>query len=279
MKVTGTPDWTAARPDTGPRPKLALDAVTYSVPSRDRPRTDIVAGVSFDVPAGSVFTVLGPSGSGKSTLLRTVDRLVEPTGGRILLDGRPTTDLPVQELRRRVGMVFQAPALFEGTVLDNLVYGPRLRGQTWGPAEGRHRDVDGERELACDLLRRVGLPRDFCTKPADQLSGGEAQRVCLARALANEPEVLLLDEPTASLDPAAARHVEELLLRLAAETDLTFVFVTHDLEQARRIGDRGLLLVDGRVAEQGPLPQFLDQPDAEVTRLFLEGRLGDGSAP
>ena len=110
----------------------------------------------------------------------------------------------------------------------------------------------------------------------DQLSGGEAQRVCLARALANGPEVLLLDEPTASLDPAAARHVEESLLRLAAETDLTFVFVTHDLGQARRIGDLGLLLVDGRVIEQGPLPDLFDQPDDEVTRLFLAGRLGEG---
>ena len=127
-----------------------------------------------------------------------------------------------------------------------------------------------------DLLRRVGLPPEFCDKPVDQLSGGEAQRVCLARALANGPEVLLLDEPTASLDPAAARHVEESLLRLAAETDLTFVFVTHDLGQARRIGDLGLLLVDGRVIEQGPLPDLFDQPDDEVTRLFVAGRLGEG---
>jgi putative ABC transport system ATP-binding protein len=257
----------AATSTTHGSAKLVVEHVDYAAPGHGGPSCAILSDVTFAVPTGHVFTVLGPSGSGKSTLLRTVDRLIEPTGGRVRLDGIPTTALPVQDLRRRVGMVFQAPALFEGTVLDNVAYGPRLRG---APGDSR----DAERELACGQLSRVGLPPDFCDKPADQLSGGEAQRVCLARALANEPEVLLLDEPTASLDPAAARLIEDLLLRLAADTDLTFVFVTHDLAQARRIGDHGLLLVDGRVIEQGPLPGLFDEPDAEVTRLFLEGRLG-----
>ena len=107
--------------------KLALEGVTYAVATVSGVRA-IVADVSFSIGAGEVFTILGPSGSGKSTLIRTIDRLVEPTGGRVLLDGRPTAGLPVQELRRRVGMVFQAPALFEGTVLDNIAFGPRLRG-------------------------------------------------------------------------------------------------------------------------------------------------------
>ena len=120
-----------------------------------------------------------------------------------MLDGLPTAELAVQELRRRVGMVFQTPALFEGTVLDNVCYGPRLRKEIGDPA--------GEAEFVRALLARVGLPADFVGKPVHELSGGEAQRVSLARALANRPEVLLLDEPTAALDPTASRRVEELL--------------------------------------------------------------------
>ena len=272
----GAPERTSTDTRDGPAPagsadpSIALQGVSYRAPGGAGPRV-ILADVSFAVSAHHVFTVLGPSGSGKSTLLRVIDRLIEPTGGRVLLDGRPVSELGVQDLRRRVGMVFQAPALFDGTVMDNVLYGPRLRGEA-GVGQ-----ADAARERACELLRRVGLPDRFCDKPANELSGGEAQRVCLARALANDPEVLLLDEPTASLDPTAARHVEELLARLAAETDLTFVFVTHDLRQARRIGDRGLLLVDGRVVEEGPLPDLLDDPDSEVTRLFVEGRLGSRS--
>lgn len=251
----------------------------------DRRRRLILDDVSFTVEPGHVFTVLGPSGAGKSTLLRTIDRLLEPTAGRVLLDGVPTTQLPVQALRRRVGMVFQTAALFDGTVRDNVLYGPRLlaghgdaRGgpragasRAGGPGADRARDDDTSRDAACVLLRRVGLPESFCDKPVDELSGGEAQRVSLARALANEPDVLLLDEPTAALDPSASALIEELLERLAAETDLTFVFVTHNLAQARRIGDQGLLLVDGRVADRGPLPAFLDDPATETTRRFVAG--------
>ena len=233
--------------------------------------------VSFAVAPGHVFTVLGPSGSGKSTLLRTIDRLIEPTSGRVLLDGVPTTDLPVQQLRRRVGMVFQTAALFDGTVMDNVLYGPRLiSGDGRAPGDRRAgrsdaAQTDATHEQACGLLRRVGLPDSFCDKPVDELSGGEAQRVALARALANDPEVLLLDEPTAALDPSSSGLIEDLLLRLADETDLTFVFVTHNLPQARRIGDRGLLLVDGRVVDAGPLPAFLDDPGSEITRRFVTG--------
>ncbi len=134
-----------------------------------------------------------------------------------------------------------------------------------------------ERELAAELLERVGLPATLLSQPADSLSGGEAQRVSIARALANDPEALLLDEPTSALDPTAGRLIQDLLLRLAEQTDLTFVFVTHDIAQARRIGDHGLLLVDGRVMDGGPLPDFLDEPAAAATRLFVEGRLGAGA--
>jgi putative ABC transport system ATP-binding protein len=256
-------------------PRIAAEGLSFEVGRRESPRR-IVDDVSFGADAGEVFTVLGPSGSGKSTLLRCLNRLAEPSAGRVLLGGTPAADIPVQALRRRVGMVFQAAALFDGSVLDNVLYGPRLQASAGAPAPLG--DAEAERERAAGLLARVGLPVDFVDKPAHELSGGEAQRVSLARALANEPEVLLLDEPTAALDPTAGRLIEDLLLRLAAETDLTFLFVTHNLAQARRIGDRGLLLVDGRVVDAGPLPDFLDDPASEITRLFAAGRLQVGDA-
>ncbi len=253
------------RPATAaPASKLAVEHLTYAVATGGE-RHVILDDVSLAVPAGRFFTILGPSGSGKSTLLRCVNRLIEPGAGAVLLDGELVSGLPVQTLRRRVGMVFQTAALFEGTVLDNVLYGPRLRRE----------QLDGS--LADELLERVGLPRTFAAKPVGELSGGEAQRVSLARALANRPEVLLLDEPTASLDPTASAQVERLLVTLAAETDLTCLFVTHDLDQARRVGDRGLLLVDGRVIEEGPLAEMLADPGTDIMRLFIEGRLtGEG---
>jgi putative ABC transport system ATP-binding protein len=248
--------------------KLAVDHLSYVVIDRRGARRTIVDDASFAVPAGRFFTILGPSGSGKSTLLRCINRLLEPTSGTIALDGRPTTALPVQELRRRVGLVFQSAALFDGTVADNVLFGPRLR-----------REPAADDDFVRALLARVGLPRDFAAKAVGELSGGEAQRVALARALANRPEVLLLDEPTASLDPTASAQVERLLVELAAETDLTALFVTHNLDQARRVGHRGLLLVDGRVVEQGPLSEILADPETDVMRLFIEGRLtGDAGS-
>jgi len=252
--------------------KLAVDEIGVVARRGAEEARRIVDAVSFSVPEGGVFTVVGPSGSGKSTLLRAIVRLVEPDAGTVLLDGRDVTALPVPELRHRVGMVFQRPAMFEGTVTDNVLYGPRLR------RECPERDGPEARDVAVPLLERVGLPADFAGKPADELSGGEAQRVALARALANRPEVLLLDEPTSSLDPTASRCIEELLATLAQSTDLTFVFVTHDLHQARRIGDHGLLLVEGRVVERGPLPGMLDDPAHDLTRLFATGRLSTGTA-
>jgi len=263
----GAPAADAAGRDAGTAPpKLAVEHLSYVV-SAGGARRAILDDVSLTVPAGRFFTILGPSGSGKSTLLRCLDRLIEPSAGTVLLDGVPATELPVQTLRRRVGMVFQTAALFEGTVLDNVLYGPRLRREK--PDES----------LGDGLLERVGLPRAFAGKAVGELSGGEAQRVSLARALANRPEVLLLDEPTASLDPTASAQVERLLVQLAGDGDLTFVFVTHNLDQARRLGHRGLLLVDGRVIEQGPLADMLADPETQVMRLFIAGRLtGDAAA-
>jgi putative ABC transport system ATP-binding protein len=260
--------------ETGATARLTAESLGFSAQVDGAPRR-ILDDVSFRVERGRLFTVLGPSGSGKSTLLRCLNRLIEPDAGRVLLDGRPASELPVQELRRRVGMVFQTAALFDGSVLDNVLYGPRLvtRGRLGPDSRAGRRPAPGEAERAAGLLERVGLPADLLAQPVGDLSGGEAQRVSIARALANDPEVLLLDEPTSALDPTASQLIQDLLLQLADQTDLTFVFVTHDLGQARRIGDHGLLLVDGRVVDGGPLPDFLDDPATEVTRYFAEGRL------
>ena len=258
---------------SAPAPGLRVEGLGFSAGDGES-RVGILHDVSFKVDRGELFTVLGPSGSGKSTLLRCINRLVEPDAGVVLLDGEPASGLPVQELRRRVGMVFQTPALFDGTVLDNVLYGPRLRtcGRRGPEGLAGKPPQPGEAERTAGLLARVGLPAAFAARAVHDLSGGEAQRVSIARALANDPEILLLDEPTSALDPTASLHIQALLKDLAAQGDLTLVFVTHDLDQARGLGDHGLLLVDGRVVDGGPLPDFLDHSTAELTRAFAEGR-------
>lgn len=198
----------------------------------------ILQDVSFAIDVGRVLAVLGPSGSGKTTLLRLLNRLDEPTEGTVRLDGTPYRDLDPLELRRRVGFVPQKPAMLAGTVLDNVTAGPRIRGQT----------PDEERLLA--VLDRFDI-REMQDREAHSLSGGEQRRVALARALANEPEVLLLDEPTADLDGANEARVEELVSELVGEEGLACVLVTHDPDQARRMGDEALHLVDGRVQARG----------------------------
>jgi putative ABC transport system ATP-binding protein len=204
----------------------------------------LLDGVSFSVAEGDVLAVVGPSGSGKSTLLRLLNRLDEPTEGTVWLGGQDHRTLRPQALRRRVGMVMQAAALFPGTVADNVRFGPRQRGA----------------ELADDrlrtLLRQVGLP-GFAERPVDELSGGEAQRVSIARALANEPEVLLLDEPTSALDEASKHGVEALVTEVARARSLTCVIVTHDMAQAARLATHVLVLEAGRVRRAGPVAEVL----------------------
>lgn len=198
----------------------------------------LVEDVSFEIDRGQILAVLGPSGSGKTTLLRLLNRLDEPTEGGVLLDGTDHRDIEPLELRRRVGLVPQRPTMLEGTVLDNVAAGPRIRG----------RPVDEERLLA--VLDRFGI-RALSDRQAHSLSGGEQRRVALARALANDPEVLLLDEPTSDLDGANEARVEELVTELVDEEGLACVLVTHDPDQARRVGDEALHLAHGRVQARG----------------------------
>ena len=189
---------------------------------------------------GGITVVVGPSGAGKSTVLRLLDRLEVPTAGEVRFRGRPMSDLDVLALRRRVGMVFQRPAPFPGTVRDNLHVA----------------DPDADEDALVAALRAARLDAAFLDRPADELSGGEAQRMCLARTLVTQPEVLLMDEPTSALDPDARRRLERTALRLADEgRDL--VWVTHDLEQAQRLGGDIVVLIDGRVAGEQARERFL----------------------
>jgi len=192
----------------------------------------IVREASFALRSGEVVAITGPSGAGKSSVLRLLNRLDAPTGGRVLLEGADISGLDVHELRRRVGMVMQSANLFLGTVAENVGYGPGLRGE---------RMSDGELE---ELLGTVGLG-GYGERDVAGLSGGEAQRVSLARTLANRPQVLLLDEPTSALDDAAKLVVEEALRAAMAQVEGACLIVTHDAAQAARLAQRTLVMRDG----------------------------------
>jgi putative ABC transport system ATP-binding protein len=204
----------------------------------------IVDDISVRIEAGEVVTIIGPSGAGKSSLLRLLNRLDEPTGGTVWLDAQDYRQVPPRELRRRVGMVLQTPFLFPGTVADNVAFGPRQRGEDM-PVE----KIDG-------LLARVGL-KGMGDQSIAHLSGGEAQRVSLARTLANSPEVLLLDEPTSALDPRTELEVEELIASILDDRRLTCLMITHDLAQAQRLAQRALLLVAGKLVADGPVGEVV----------------------
>lgn len=213
-----------------------LERVEYS---RDGRR--VLAGLDAGLPEG-VTCVAGPSGSGKSTLLRLLNRLADPSAGRVLLRGADVRERDVLALRREVCLVPQLPALLEGSVEDNLRFAAGLAGRE--PDVGR-------------LLDLAGLAAGFAGREASRLSVGEQQRAMLARALALEPEVLLLDEPTSALDEAARGAVEATLLELRGRLRISIVLVTHDLEQARRMADWVVRVEAGRAVAEGPAREHL----------------------
>eukprot|EP00271_Cylindrocystis_brebissonii_P007638 TRINITY_DN21201_c0_g2_i1.p1 TRINITY_DN21201_c0_g2~~TRINITY_DN21201_c0_g2_i1.p1 ORF type:complete len:246 (-),score=39.55 TRINITY_DN21201_c0_g2_i1:687-1331(-) len=212
--------------------------------------------------AGELFALIGPSGSGKSTVLRAMNRLWEPPLGSVFLDGQDVTLEDVVKLRVKVGMVFQNPSLFPGTVAFNVKYGPSLRR------------IHLSQEQIDHYLLRSGLDpsSSFSSKPVSELSGGEAQRVGIARALANDPEVLLLDEPTSSLDPTATRKVEETIQQLRDDDGLTVVLVSHSMDQVMRVADRAALLSKGGVVEVGRPEELMRSENPQVS-LFFTGEL------
>jgi putative ABC transport system ATP-binding protein len=204
----------------------------------------LVDNVTVQVERGEILAVVGPSGAGKSSFLRLLNRLDEPTGGTVLIDGHNYRTIPPRELRRRVGMVMQTANLFPGTIAANIAFGPQQRGETLST------------EQIAVLLDRVGLP-GYQHRDVSNLSGGEAQRVSVARTLANEPEVLLLDEPTSALDELSARGVEDLMLSVIRERRMACVIVTHNRDQAERVADRTMVMEAGKLVEIGPTAEVL----------------------
>jgi len=204
----------------------------------------LVNDISVKVRKGEIVAVVGPSGAGKSSFLRLINRLDEPTGGTVYLAGQDYKQLAPRDLRRRVGMVMQSAHLFPGTVAENLRFGPRQHGEDLLASE-----IDS-------LLEEMGL-EGFADRDVQNLSGGEAQRVSLARTLANKPEVLLLDEPTSALDDRAEREIEALLRRVLRGQHLTALIVTHDTAQAERIADRAILIDAGRLILDGTVEEVL----------------------
>ena len=213
-----------------------LDDVTMSRDGRE-----VLRDLTASLPEGA-SCVAGPSGSGKSSLLRLLNRLADPESGRVIYRGRDVREPDVLELRREVCLVPQLPALIEGTVADNIRYAARL----W--------DLDTDVPRLLDL---AGLDASYAERDASRLSVGEQQRAMLARALALEPDVLLLDEPTSALDEEARGAVEATLVDLRERVDASVVLVTHDLEQARRMSDWVLRLDRGRAVQQGPAHELL----------------------
>ncbi|MFJ5674364.1 glycine betaine/L-proline ABC transporter ATP-binding protein [Streptomyces sp. NPDC093097] len=225
--------------------------------------TAAVRDVSFDVRKGEAFVVMGLSGSGKSTLVRCLTRLIEPTGGVLEMDGedvRAMDRTALRELRRRrAAMVFQHFGLLpHRTVLDNVAYGLEIQGV--GRAE--------RRERAAEMVTKVGLAGLEKRRPG-QLSGGQQQRVGLARALAVDPEILLFDEPFSALDPLIRRDMQEEVVRLHREEGRTMVFITHDLAEALRIGDRIALMRDGRIVQLGTPEEIVGSPADDYVRDFV----------
>jgi ABC-type methionine transport system ATPase subunit len=219
--------------------------------------TEILRDVDIPIRGGEITAIVGPSGSGKSTLLRAINRLIEPTSGEIYLDGEPTSNLDPLELRRRVGMVFQVPALFGGSVDEAVLYGARLSNES----------ADPER-----LLEMVGLSASLSARDPQTLSVGQQQRVAIARALALGPEVLLLDEPTSALDEGARRRIEELVADLNSGLGLTMVFISHDLSQVERVADRVVVLAEGESMGLWTREDFFSQA-GEQARRYIAGRL------
>ncbi len=252
----------------GRRARQALEmrrsGSTKAEVERETGSTIGVFDASFEVYRGEIFVVIGLSGSGKSTLLRVINRLIEPTEGRVYLDGDHISELPAKELReirrKKIGMVFQHFGLLPNrTVLDNISFGLEIQGVS----------AQERRERAEETLDMVGLQGQG-EKLITELSGGMKQRVGLARALATEQEILLMDEPFSALDPLIRRDMQNLFLDIQGEVKRTVVFVTHDLDEALTLGHRVAIMKDGEIVQLGTPEQILREPANEYVERFVE---------
>ncbi len=249
-------------------PKIHIDHVTYAYDGQP-----VLRDVTLEIPAHAVTVLLGPAGSGKSTLLRLINRLndlVDSTQltGRVRLDGQDiyAPGVDVSALRRRVGMVFALPLPLPGTIRENIIYGPKLAGE---------RDRTRLEEIVVRSLIQAALwdeVKDRLDSPANAISGGQQQRLCIARSLALEPEVLLLDEPTSGLDPISTAKVEDSLFELKRQ--YTIVIVPHSIQQAARVADHSAFLLMGELIEQRRGKALFVAPRDRRTEDYITGRFG-----
>lgn len=238
---------------------LKLKNLAKTVDTDSGSRT-LIDSISCDFNKNEIYSIAGPSGAGKTTLLRLLNRLDEKTAGDILFHDLPLESYPVLELRRRIAKTFQIPYLFPGTVMDNLSY-------------GLPDDQDSKSTSLVSFLDMVGLNPELINHDPEKLSVGQKQRVALARSLVMEPEILLLDEPTSALDPGAARTIEDLLIRLNRDLGLSLIIVTHNFDQALRLGGKSLILVDGKLIESGDAETIFRNPKNELSKKFINGEL------
>ncbi|HVE96661.1 MAG TPA: ATP-binding cassette domain-containing protein [Pseudonocardiaceae bacterium] len=249
---------------TGQRPMIVLDGVSKTYPKQPNPA---VAELTLDVPEGAIVMLIGPSGCGKTTTLKMMNRLIEPSAGRILLDGEDVTDVNADQLRRRIGYVIQQVGLFPHlTIGDNVAVVPKMLG--WDKARIANR-VD-------ELLHLVGMePADYRDRYPRQLSGGQQQRVGVARGLAADPPVMLMDEPFGAIDPITRERLQDQFLEVQRQVAKTICFVTHDLSEAVKLGDRiAVFAPGGRLAQYDTAGNVLTHPADDFVAEFV----GSGAA-
>ena len=253
----------------GNRPKYAMKQISKGVSKEEIfKKTSMTVGVqdaSFEVYEGEIFVIMGLSGSGKSTLVRLLNRLIEPTSGSILIDEDDITKVDEKKLidirRKKVSMVFQSFALMPHlNIIDNVAFGLELGGMS---KTERHAQAQ-------NALMQVGLETHASSYP-DELSGGMQQRVGLARALANDPHVLLMDEAFSALDPLIRTDMQDELLKLQSEQQRTIVFISHDLDEAIRIGDRIAIMKEGEIVQIGTPEEIISQPENDYVKSFFKG--------
>lgn len=251
----------------GPHPRQALKRLQSGLSKekllKQTGHTVGIHNVSFTVEQGEIFVVMGLSGSGKSTLVRCINRLIEPTDGEVYIDGENVTDLTHEKLRllrqKKLSMVFQRFALFpHRTILQNVAYGLEIQG-----IEKKVRE-----EKSYEVLQTVGL-KDWSTVYPEQLSGGMQQRVGLARALAVNPDILLMDEPFSALDPLIRKEMQEELMELQEKLQKTIIFITHDLDEALKLGDNIAIMKDGLIDQIGTPEEILTNPATEYVANFV----------
>ncbi len=249
---------------------ISVESKDFSVFYREK---EAVKKVRMQIPAGQVTAIIGPSGCGKSTLLRAMNRMNDlvpgcHTGGELFFRGQDiySPEVDVVALRRRVGMVFQKPNPFPKSVFDNVAYGPRLHGR---PRRGELEDVVERSLVAASLWDEV---KDRLKESAMGLSGGQQQRLCIARALAVDPEILLMDEPTSALDPRATLRIEDLMDELRGR--YTIIVVTHNMQQAARVSDWTAFMYEGVLVEFGATQGLFTKPREKQTEDYITGRFG-----